>query len=402
MPKAVAEILVVEDSPTQRQRLVRFLEEGGYRVCEAANGAEALGMLALRRPALVISDIMMPQMDGYTLCRRIKEDPKLCAIPVILVTYLSEIFDVLRGLEAGADNFIMKPYEQEFLLGRIRRTLLAARDGTCAPPGFSLRLEEREYIIRSDRRQVIEILLSTYETALQKNARLKAAREDLQNANEELEAFSSSVSHDLRTPLTVLSGFADFLWLDYRHRLDETGRQHLEMIREAAERMDRLIDDLLNLSLASRAEIRREPIDLSALLWQIADEIDKTQPMRQVRWQIEAGMTITGDAPLLRIAFENLLRNAWKFTSKAEQARIEAGWSPGPEPVYFIRDNGVGFDMKDSPKLFASFHRLHAKSEFPGTGIGLATVERIITRHGGRIWAEGRVGEGATFYLTLP
>jgi two-component system, sensor histidine kinase and response regulator len=395
------EILVVEDSPTQRKRLVHILEDGGYRVATAADGREALALLAERRPALVISDVMMPGMDGYTLCRTIKEDPELCPVPVILVTYLSDTLDVVRGLEAGADNFVMKPYERDFLLARIRRTLGATpATDECSTP-FPLEMEEREIRIRSGRRQMVEILLSSYETALQRNERLKEAQDELRFANQELEAFSYSVSHDLRTPLSVIAGFAELLWLDYEALYDERGRKHLEMIRQSAAKMERLIDDLLKLSQVTRTELKQESFDLSAMVRAIAAEMEKMNPGRKVDFEIEEGMTITGDPTLLQIAFENLLGNAWKFTSKKEKARIEVGCKPQTPPVYYVQDNGAGFDMREHDKLFASFQRLHSESEFPGTGIGLVIVGRIIARHGGRIWAEGRVNEGALFCITL-
>ena len=395
-------ILVVEDSPTQRQRLRHILEREGFTVLEAGSGEEALDLLPRERPDLVISDIMMPGMDGYALCRRIKEIPELDGLPVILVTFLSEIRDVVRGLEAGADNFIMKPYAPDFLLSRVRRTLsVSDRRGTCSPSEFAVHLDEESYCIRSDRQTTVEILLSTYETALQRNEHLKAAQEELQGANQELEAFSYSVSHDLRTPLSVIAGFSELLWLDYASQFDEQGKKHLAMIRRATEKMNRLINDLLNLSRAARAEITRKKVDVTAMARSIAAELRKVEPAREVDIVIEEGMAAEGDEALLRIAIENLFRNAWKFTSKRERARIEAGWAPGDSPVYFVRDNGAGFDMADRERLFASFQRLHSESDFPGTGLGLTIVQRVIARHGGRIWAEGKVNEGATFYFTV-
>jgi two-component system, sensor histidine kinase and response regulator len=396
------EILVVEDSATQLQHLTHILEQGGYAVRTASNGEVALTRLGERRPSLVISDIIMPGMDGYQLCRRIKEDDAFSGIPVILVTYLSHTHDVVRSLEAGADNFIMKPYEPEFLLARVRRTLAARQDeGHCPPSEFLLQIEDKDYCIRSNPRRMLEVLLSTYETALQKNERLKAAQEALKAANQELEAFSYSVSHDLRTPLSVITGYSDLLWLDYRELLDEDGRNHLMMVRKSAEKMDRLISDLLELSRVTRTELKRERFDLTAMLREIVAELRKENPSRQVDCSIQEGMEIAGDSSLLRIALENLLRNAWKFTSKKERGRIEAGWSPRTEPVYFLRDNGAGFNMQEVENLFASFRRLHSEDEFPGTGLGLTIVQRIVHRHRGRIWAEGRVNEGATFFFTV-
>ncbi len=396
------EILVVEDSPTQRQRLVLILEQGGYTVTAAGGGAEALAILQTRRPALVISDIIMPGMDGYALCRRIKENPEFAGLPVILVTYLSDIHDVVRGVEAGADNFVMKPFTADFLLGRVRRTLAVQAEESPAPGGdLPLRLDGREYLIRSDRRQAVEILLSIYETALQKQQRLHASQEDLRIANQELEAFSYSVSHDLRTPLSVILGFSEFLLGDFREVLGEKGREQLQMIRQSAQKMESLIRDLLNLSRATRAELTRETVDLSALAGEIAQDLRRQDPQRLVDVHVESGMVTRGDAALLRIALENLLRNAWKFTSRKERARIEVGWEDGERPVYYVRDNGAGFPMQEADRLFTSFQRLHAAADFPGTGLGLTIVQRIIARHRGRIWAEGRVDEGAVFRFTL-
>ncbi len=395
------EILIVEDSPTQRNRLVHILEDGGFRVKAASDGREALEMLAEHRPALVISDVMMPGMDGYTLCRRIKDDPALASIPVVLVTYLSEPLDVVRGLEAGADNFVMKPYEHDFLLSRIRRTLKApSPSDDCVSP-LPMEMAGRQITIRSNRRQMAEILLSSYETALQRNERLKQAQDELRVANQELEAFSYSVSHDLRSPLSVIAGFAELLWLDYAPLYDEMGRKHLDMIRQSTVKMERLIDDLLKLGNVTRSDLRSERFDFSELVRGVADELRRLEPDRKVDFTVEEGMMVTGDRNLLRIAIENLLRNAWKFTSKKELARIEVGSEGGELPVYCVRDNGAGFDMSETDKLFASFQRLHSETDFPGTGIGLVIVERIITRHGGRIWGEGRVGEGASFCFTL-
>ncbi len=366
MTRQPGEILVIEDSPTQRQRLTHILEGEGYSVLPAADGAAALELLASRKPALVISDVIMPGIDGYTLCRRIKEDPHLADIPVILVTYLSHPHDVLRGLEAGADNFIMKPYEDDFFLARVRRTLAAApAEAPQPPPEFPLEVEGEHFCIRSGSRQMLEILLSTYETALRKNDRLKAAQEELRATNQELEAFSYSVSHDLRAPLSVITGFGELLWLDFGGQLGEQGRDHIRMIRRSAEKMGKLIDDLLMLSRATRAEIRTERIDLTAMLREIAADLHTEEPAREVDCLITEGMTITGDAALLRIAFDNLLRNAWKFTAKKERARIEAGWRPGAETVYYVRDNGAGFDMREAGQAFRGFPAAPCGSGFP-------------------------------------
>lgn len=225
---------------------------------------------------------------------------------------------------------------------------------------------------------------------------------ELAAANRELEAFCYSVSHDLRAPLRSIDGFSQMLLEDYGDRLEREGREHLQRVRAASQRMAHLIDDLLELSRLTRSELRREPVDLTALVSTIAAELHDVQPDRDVTFVIAENLFDNGDQQLLRVMFENLLGNAWKFTGKHARARIEFGMThSGDELVYFVRDDGAGFDMAYVDKLFGAFQRLHGASEFDGTGIGLATVERIIQRHGGRIWAEGEVEKGATFYFTL-
>lgn len=225
----------------------------------------------------------------------------------------------------------------------------------------------------------------------------------LQTVNRELEAFSYSVSHDLRAPLRSINGFSLALMEDCADHLDETGKDYLARVRAASQRMGRLIDDLLNLSRITRSDMYREKVDLSALARSVVLEIQSADQARDVEFRIAPEMMAEADPRLLHIALENLLGNSWKFTEKTPRASIEFGCvRDRGETAFFVRDNGAGFDMAYSDKLFGAFQRLHAMTEFKGTGIGLATVQRIINRHGGRIWAESRVGEGATFYFTLP
>jgi len=220
--------------------------------------------------------------------------------------------------------------------------------------------------------------------------------------NDELEAFAYSVSHDLRAPLRSVDGFAQALLEEYVGKLDAAGQDYLRRVRAASQHMGQLIDDLLNLSRLTRSELRMARVDLSRLARGVASELQTREPERRVDFQIADGVFVQGDRRLLRVALENLLGNAWKFTSGRPQARIEFGAKrDGEEPVYFVRDNGAGFDMAYADKLFGAFQRLHGVHEFEGTGIGLATVQRIIHRHGGRVWAEGTVGQGATLYFTL-
>jgi signal transduction histidine kinase/CheY-like chemotaxis protein len=226
----------------------------------------------------------------------------------------------------------------------------------------------------------------------------------LELANREMESFAYSVSHDLRAPLRAIFGFSEILVSEYRGQLDEEGRRYVDRIQAASQRMAQLIDDLLNLSRVSRGELRYSHVNLSDLARQIVADLRQREPQRQVEVNVTGECRAYGDARLLQLVLQNLLENAWKFTGKTSPARLEFGCTmpASGEQIYFVRDNGVGFNMSYSSKLFGAFQRLHTDHEFPGTGIGLATVQRIIHRHGGRIWAEAGVGQGATFYFTLP
>ena len=224
----------------------------------------------------------------------------------------------------------------------------------------------------------------------------------LEDANKEMEAFSYSVSHDLRAPLRRIDGFSALLLAQYSDRLDAQGQEHLQRLRVSAQRMGQLIDDILQLSRAGRAEIQRREVDLSAVAREIARDLRASQPERPAEFAIAPGLVADGDAGLLRVVLENLLGNAWKFTGRRPVAHIEVGASEqAGERVYTVRDDGAGFNPDKAGKLFMPFQRLHSEDDFPGTGIGLALVQRIVRRHGGRIWAEGAVDQGAAFHFTL-
>jgi signal transduction histidine kinase len=232
--------------------------------------------------------------------------------------------------------------------------------------------------------------------------RVQQRTEALNVSNQELEAFCYSVSHDLRSPLRSIDGFSQALLEDLEGTLDESSADHLGRIRAATQRMGALIDDLLNLSRITRTELTSKPVDLSALARTVVADHAAAQPSRTVVTVIADGLEAVGDPRLLRQVFENLIGNAWKFTSKVPEARIEFGAvNEGGETVYFVKDNGAGFDPAYAERLFGVFQRLHAMAEFPGTGVGLAIVDRIVRRHGGRVWADAMVNRGATFYFTL-
>ena len=233
-------------------------------------------------------------------------------------------------------------------------------------------------------------------------SRVQARTAELSAANAELDSFAYSVSHDLRAPLRSIDGFSQVLLEDYEAKLDEAGRDSLNRVRAASQRMGHLIDDLLRLARVSRAELRPDAVDLSAMAQGIADELKRAAPERAVEFVIAPNLTARGDAALLRVALENLLRNSWKYSAKQPRARIEFARVPvNGGTAFMVRDNGAGFDMQYAGKLFGAFQRLHSPAEFEGTGVGLATVRRIINRHRGHIWAESQVDKGATFYFSL-
>ena len=271
----------------------------------------------------------------------------------------------------------------------------------------------------TERRQAVEEI---HKLNVELEERVADRTVQLKAANQELEAFAYSVSHDLRAPLRAMEGFSAALLSQYKDKLDEQGQHYLERIQNSSQRMGQLINDLLNLSRITRSELTCQPVDLSDIAQEIVAELQKRDPQRQVEFVIAKSLIVQGDAHLLRIALQNLLENAWKFSGTRQKARIEVGQTTIADcglqnadlsdplkfkipylesKVYFVRDNGAGFDMAYADKLFGPFQRLHAMHEFPGTGIGLAIVLRVITRHGGRVWPDAQVGQGATFYFTF-
>lgn len=276
------------------------------------------------------------------------------------------------------------------------------------------RLAETEEIIRVLRSGEIDAIISERDIAL---VRLRATEEALQQlnktllgrtaqleaANKELEAFSYSVSHDLRNPLRAVDGFARILFDNYQDKLDDEGKRLLKVVRDNAARMGQMISDMLAFSRAGRTEVRQTEIDMEALIHMVVADLQPAMDGRDVRVEIQALPRAWGDPAMIRQVLENLIDNALKFTQPKKSAVVKIGAQPGErETVYFVKDNGVGFNMEYAGRLFGVFQRLHSVGEFEGTGIGLAIVKRIVERHGGRVWADGKVNEGATFYFTLP
>jgi light-regulated signal transduction histidine kinase (bacteriophytochrome) len=296
---------------------------------------------------------------------------------------------VLDGLGSGADDCVAKSSNAEVLRARVRAQLRRKQQDD---EGRRV----REDLLRRE-------LEATEARAARELAETRAALVDeLERKNRELEAFSYSVSHDLRAPLRAISGFSHALETDHEAQLDDEGKGYLRRVRAAANRMSELIEDLLDLSRLGRGELRLTPVDLGAIAREIVDDLASKDPTRQVELVMPEPVIARADARLVRVLLENVVGNAWKFTGKVARARIELGCrEAGGETIYFVRDNGAGFEAAYAAKLFRPFQRLHGEADFPGTGIGLATVNRVVDRHGGRVWAEGAVGQGATISFTL-
>jgi DNA-binding response OmpR family regulator len=382
-------VLAVDDSPTYLHELSDALRIEGYDVVLARSGEEALEMLAVQAVDCILLDLMMPGMGGTEACRRIKSAPVVRDIPLIMLTALEDRAAMIEGLTAGADDFISKSSEMEVLKARVRAQI-------------------RRKQFEDENRRIREELLHKELEATEARAARELAEtraelvSELEKKNKELEAFSYSVSHDLRAPLRTIDGFSKILLEDYGDQLHDQAKEYLNHVCESAQRMDELIEGMLDLSRIGRAQLERVPVDLSDLARAVVAELRKNDPERAAHCDIQEGIMVEADDRLMRIALDNLIGNAWKFTAKVPSARIEfRAERINGDLVYVVRDNGSGFNMKYADKLFMPFQRLHSEADFSGTGIGLATVHRVIDRHGGRIWAEGEEGVGAAMYFVL-
>jgi len=355
-------ILVADDQVANRELLEELLAAQGSKVITVSDGAAALEELSKTHVDLVLLDVMMPRLNGFEACERIKNNPATCLIPVVLVTALSDKQDRIEGIRAGADDFLTRPVDRIELLTRVR-SLLALKQRTDE-------LEKR-------------------------TAQLAAA-------NDELEAFSYSVSHDLRAPLRHINGDAGMLIKEHGPQLVPEAQLRLKRIQEGTQKMGGMIDDLLNLARLDRRSMDLQMTSLNSLVKNVLHDLESETTDRKIDWRVGSLPSVNCDPGLIQQVFANLLSNAVKYTRRRERAVIEIDQSTSNgQLVLFVRDNGAGFNPKYSEKLFGTFQRLHTDQEFEGTGVGLATVQRIVRKHGGRIWADAETDKGATFYFSL-
>jgi signal transduction histidine kinase len=431
----IPHVLVVEDSRTQAERLKLVLEENGFCVNLAPDGAEALSAIARQRPDLVLSDVLMPRMNGYQMCRAIKSDRRLRDLPVLLLTTLGDPEEVLEGLESGADYYITKPCDDGLLVDRIRKLLSGGprrvRDDIEVLPPLEVELPGGTRTVHSSRRRMLDVLLSTYENTVRQNQELTAVREALERlnesllqevterrraeaevrqlndrlrqSNEELEQFAYVACHDLKQPLNQIAMLTDILVNSFEGRLSDSQIRLTGMVRKGVDRMRALILDLLELSRVESKGKPMEPVALGEVLTTVLETV--RNELAASGGEVAAGPlpTVTGDRGQLVQLVQNLIGNAIKFRRQGVPPRVlvdavreKGSW------LISVSDNGTGFDPDKAEEVFQMFRRLHSHDEYPGTGIGLAICAKIVGRHGGRIWAESRPGVGSVFHFTLP
>jgi two-component system, sensor histidine kinase and response regulator len=406
-------ILIVEDSATQSLKLRYFLEKSGYEVGLARNGLEALARLKEHVPDVIITDVAMPEMDGFELCSRVRTDERLKRLPVILLTSLSDPRDAVRGLQCGANNFIVKPYDERFLLSQIDCLLANADLRRSAAEGNDIEIffAGQKHLVVADRMQIIDLLLSSYDAAVQKTRELQLATEkleaqtrELERSNNELDEFGYVVSHDLQEPLRAVTGFLDLLKRRYKDQLDDKAGEFIEFAVQGAQRMQALIRDLLAYARLGAREKEFAPVDcrlvLRDALANLRAAIDESGA--EVAFDEAALPVVQGSAIQLTQLFQNLIGNALKFRRPEEPPRIRVSVAPREGRCEItVADNGIGIAEGDFSRIFQVFQRLHERGKYPGTGIGLAVCKKIVERHGGEIWVESESGKGTAFHFTL-
>jgi hypothetical protein len=396
--RSAAAILVVNDEPLQLAAMEATLAGSGYRIVVAASGRAALRRVLAEDFAVIVMDVRMPDMDGFETAHLIRSRPRSQSTPILFATAQAVApEDARRGYALGAVDYLVAPFDASALRAKVAvfvELFERTQEVRSLAADLEAGLAQARHLNAELEREVAERRRAEIELA-------DKARQ-LEAAISELESYDYSVAHDLRTPLRAIHGYASLI-AEAGGGLSAEARDYLDRIVKATQRMSGLIDALLSLSRAVRAEMHRTTVDLSALAIEILDDLRKGAPARRAEVTVAPNLCATGDPALLHVVLQNLLDNAWKFTRTRDTARIEVGSQPaGIDVAYFVRDNGVGFDMHQLPQLFQTFQRLHRDAEFEGTGVGLVTVKRIVARHGGRVWVDAAPDRGAAFYFTLP
>lgn len=377
-------ILIIDDKPANIYALKTMLEKPGQVLLSETNGKEGLKTALANDVDLIILDVQMPGMDGFEVAQVLKSHKRTRDIPVIFASAeKKERQSIMKGFEEGAVDYLAKPLDPDLIRAKVAVLL-------------KLQLQKKELIEKNASLEKAEKEISRLNADLQMNM------VRLESMNKELEAFSYSVSHDLRTPLRTLLGFSAILEEDYKNQLNEEATRILATIRQSANRMNDLINDLLEFAKLGKKEVVKSRIDGETIIRNTIEEITHAAPYK-ASFNLTTLHPMYADYNLLKQVWLNLISNALKYSSKKENPVVEIGSEKNEhEVIYYVKDNGAGFDMNYSDRLFGVFQRLHKTDDFEGTGVGLALAHRIISKHGGRIWAEAKVGEGATFYFSLP
>jgi two-component system sensor histidine kinase/response regulator len=378
-------ILLVDDEPGNLHALQAVLEPLEQNLITASSGTQALRKVLEHDFAVILLDVQMPDMSGIDAAAMIRERERSKTTPIIFLTGVVKTAEMMfKGYSAGAVDYLMKPVISGVLRAKVEVFVELAQ-------------------VRHSLQQEIAERARIAGEVSKLNMVLEQRNEDLTAANSDLEAFSHSVSHDLRMPLRHIQAYVSMIEESALSKLNADEQRRLKGVREAAQRMSQLIDDLLAFSRIGRTAMHRAPVDLNSLVKAVITELQPEIKNRKVDWTLQQLPYISGDRPLLHQVFLNLLANAVKYTRTRAEARIQVfAVEQDDEIIVGIKDNGVGFDAAYSDKLFGVFQRLHSATDFEGTGVGLANVRRIVQRHGGRTWAESVINEGATFYFSLP
>ncbi len=380
----ILNILIADDQESSLRVLEAVLKTFPVTLLKAYSGSEAINFAMSNTFAVILLDVQMPTMDGYETATEIRKNQLNSCTPIIFLTAQTNIAEQsLKGYAAGAVDFLQKPYNFDILKMKVK---------------VFLELATQSILIKEQ-----AVILAKREAENQYLAEIRQKNQELELINKELDAFSYSVSHDLRAPLRSIDAFSLILYENYADKMDNLGKKYLQYIRKSAQRMSELIEDLLKLSRVNNTSICRKPIDISKITREIVTVLQLQHTEKVPEFIIHDGLKTEGDPSLIASIVENLIDNAIKFTSNSQQPRIEVGMIKNQnEDVFFIKDNGAGFSMTQADKLFKAFHRLHSHDSYAGNGIGLTIVQRIVSRHGGRVWAEGEENIGATFFFTLP